>query len=74
MRRREDYSNPPIIHIAPDISYLFPDTSTTARTYCNELVKDILAKGEFVGLCDNLNPECVPCIICLNLADIEREK
>lgn len=54
----------PIIHIAPDIGYLFPAEANTARTMCGKLVKNILACGEFIGTRKNLNPKLQVCQEC----------
>lgn len=53
-----------IIHIAHDISYLFPDTASTAKTLCDKFVYQVLESGEFVGVKNNLNDKCDVCKQC----------
>ena len=53
-----------IIHIAPNIDYLFPATAATARTLCNRLIQDVFTVGEFVGTANNLNEKCEVCVDC----------
>lgn len=53
-----------VIHIAPDIDYLFPATAATATVLCGRLASEVLASGEFVGVGDNLNSACETCPLC----------
>lgn len=52
------------IHIATDISYLFPGTASTCKTMCGRLVQAVLDAGEFVGVRENLNAACIVCQEC----------
>lgn len=54
----------PIIHIAPDISYLFPETASRATVLCGRRAEEIFQNGEFVGVKYNLNPDCEVCVEC----------
>lgn len=56
--------NKKVIHIAPDISYLFPETAATAKVLCGRLASEVFASGEFVGVKNNLNPDCPVCPDC----------
>lgn len=53
-----------IIHIAPDLDYLFPATANMAKVLCGRLAVDVFADGEFVGIVGNLNPKCSICTKC----------
>jgi hypothetical protein len=53
-----------IIHIAPDISYLFPETATTATTLCGSLVQEVFDCNEWVGIIQNLNSQFEVCERC----------
>jgi hypothetical protein len=53
------------IHIASDLSYLFPATARTATVLCGKLCGEVFATDEFVGVAGSLNPSCAPCVGCL---------
>ncbi len=53
-----------MIHIAADISYLFPETAATAKTLCEKLISNVFNNGEYVGVSGSLNPKCVVCPEC----------
>lgn len=54
-----------VTHIAPDISYLFPETASTTKVLCGRLASEVFANDEFVGTKDNLNPDCTVCPNCI---------
>lgn len=54
-----------VIHIAPDIGYLFPEEAADATVYCGRKAQEVLASGEWVGVEKNLNPDCETCLLCL---------
>lgn len=58
-----------VIHIAPDIGYLFPETAATAKTLCGRLVCEVLEGGEWVGVRQNLSSECEVCERCKEEAE-----
>lgn len=51
-----------IIHIAPNLDYLFPATREKARVLCGRRAADVLTDGEFIGISGNLNR--VVCTVC----------
>lgn len=53
-----------IIHVAPDLGYLFPATVETARVLCGRLATEVFAAGEFVGVPGALNRDCDICASC----------
>lgn len=53
-----------VIHIARDISYLFPSTASTAKSICGRFVHEILSNGEFIEISSNLNPDLKVCPKC----------
>lgn len=59
--------NKPIIHIAPDISYLFPETSSSATVLCGRFAYEVFDSGEFIGTASNLNPDCKVCDKCIEI-------
>jgi hypothetical protein len=56
-----------IIHIAPDIGYLFPETAGSACVRCGRLAREVFESGEFIGVSGNLNPECEVCPLCAEI-------
>lgn len=55
-------SDKKVIHIAPDISYLF--TPTTTKVLCGRLASAVFASGDFIDIWNNLNPDCTMCPDC----------
>lgn len=53
----------PIIHIAPNIDYLFH--LDWATVLCGSTASVVIDAGEFIGLKGNLNPKCEVCPECL---------
>ena len=53
-----------VIHIAPSLDYLFPDTVETATVLCGRLASEVFGSGEWIGISGNLNPDCTVCPVC----------